>query len=271
MRLVPLIEAEDEAEFGGKAMNLGKALRAGLTVPSGYALNFECVEGIIENDPEVLGSLEAAFNEMKSPIAVRSSAIGEDSKGASFAGQHLSVLNVNSFSYLKEAIAEVFQSAQTSSALSYREKLGIEGTPRMGVVLQELLDPEAAGVIFTRNPLTGKDELVIEAAWGLGEVVVAGLVIPDYYRLSPEGAILEKRIGEKDIILQRLPQGGTEEVEVPEDKVNAQILTDTDLHNLQALALQCETVYGQGLDIEWGLVAGNLYLLQCRSITTFEA
>ncbi len=271
MRLVPLIEAQDEAEFGGKAVNLGKALRAGLAVPKGFALNFEWVEGVLRNDSKVLTHLEAAFAQMKSPIAVRSSAIGEDSKGASFAGQHLSVLNVNTLSHLQEAIAEVVQSALTPSALSYRKKLGIDGAPRMGVVLQELIDPEAAGVLFTRNPLDGKEELVIEAAWGLGEVVVAGLVIPDYYRLSREGDILERKIGEKDIILRLLPEGGTEEVEVSPDRANARILEDADLQNLYRLALRCETVYGPGLDIEWGFAQGTLNLLQCRSITTSQA
>ncbi len=179
-------EALAEEEFGGKAVNLAKALRAGLTVPPGYALSFEWVEAVQRNDDTVLAHLASAFAQMKLPIAVRSSAVGEDSKGASFAGQHLSVLNVTTFPHLKSAISEVVQSALTPSAQSYREKLGVEGATPMGVVLQELHHSEAAGVMFTRNPINGTEERVIEAAWGLGEVVVAGLVIPDYYRLSPE-------------------------------------------------------------------------------------
>ena len=271
MKLVPLIEAELEAEFGGKAVSLGRALRAGLAVPKGFALNFTWAECVLRNDPEVVAHLEAAFAQMKTPIAVRSSAVGEDSKDASFAGQHTSILNVNSLAHLKEAIAEVVQSAVTPAVLTYRKKLGIAGDPRMGAVLQELLNPESAGVLFTRNPLTGSDERVIEAAWGLGEVVVAGLVTPDYYRLSRDGDILERKVGEKDIELRLLPEGGTEEVEVPPDRVNARVLEDADLRQLHALALQCETVYGEGLDIEWGLADGTLYLFQCRSITTSEA
>jgi len=266
-----LNEAEDEAEFGGKAVNLARALRAGLSVPPGYALSYEWVEAVTRDDPTALAELESAFGKMKTPIAVRSSAVGEDSEGASFAGQHLSVLNVATFSHLISAVAEVVQSALTPSAHSYREKLGIEGPPHMGVVLQELLNSDAAGVMFTRNPLNGAKERVIEAAWGLGEVVVAGLVIPDYYRLSPEGEILECRVGEKDVELRLLAEGGTEEVEVPTERANARILDDTDLLNLHRLALRCESVYGKGLDIEWGLVEGTLSLLQCRSITTSES
>lgn len=268
MRLVPLVEAESEAEFGAKAINLGKGLRAGLTVPAGFALNFKWVDGVVRNDSDVLDRLEVAFDQMNPPIAVRSSAIGEDSEGSSFAGQHLTVLNVSRLSHLKEAIADVVQSARNPAAMSYREKLGVEGAPRMGAVLQELLDTEAAGVLFTRNPVTGNEERVIEAAWGLGEVVVAGTVIPDYYRLSAEGAILERKIGDKDVALRLLPEGGTEEVEVPADRANARILGDEHLRQLHSLAHQCETVYGPGLDIEWGLADDTFHLLQCRSITT---
>jgi pyruvate,water dikinase len=175
---------------------------------------------------------------------------------------------VMTFSQLTSAIAEVVYSALTLSARSYREKLGVVGAPSMGVVLQELFNPESAGVMFTRNPLNGAEERVIEAAWGLGEVVVAGLVIPDYYRISPAGEILERRVGDKDIALRILAEGGTEEIEVPADKARARILADDDLQNLHQLALQCESVYGKDLDMEWGLAAGRLVLLQCRAITT---
>ena len=130
-------------------------------VPAGYALSVGWVEAVMRNDAAILAELESAFAGMKTPIAVRSSAIGEDSEGASFAGQHLSVLNVTTFVHLKSAIAEVVESALTVSAQSYREKLGVEGTPRMGVVLQELLNPDAAGVMFTRNPIDGAEERVI--------------------------------------------------------------------------------------------------------------
>ena len=251
-------------------MSLGRALRAGLPVPSGFALSCEWVEAVVRNDPTVLAQLAAVFAQMTSPIAVRSSAVGEDSLDASFAGQHLSVLNVTSFEGLKIAIDEVVQSGLTPSAQSYRQKLGIAGSVSMGVVLQELLNVEAAGVMFTRNPVNGSAERVIEAAWGLGEVVVSGLVIPDYYRLGTAGEILECRVGEKDIALRLLPEGGTEEIEVPEPRASARILDDAGLQSLHELALLCESVYGEGLDIEWGLLQGRFALLQCRAITTSQ-
>ncbi len=244
------------------------ALRAGLDAPTGYALSFEWVEAVVRKDTTVLAHLEAAFARMRKPIAVRSSAIGEDSEEASFAGQHATILNVMTIDQLITAIDEVVHSALSLSAASYREKLGVVGSPSMGIVLQELFNPESAGVMFTRNPLNGAQERVIEAAWGLGEVVVAGLVIPDYYRLSPAGEILECRMGDKDIAMRLLPGGGTEEIEVPVDKANRRILDDDDLQNLHQMALRCETVYGPDLDTEWGLAADRLVLLQCRAITT---
>ncbi|MEM7562886.1 MAG: PEP/pyruvate-binding domain-containing protein [Pseudomonadota bacterium] len=266
--IVPLNEAQDDSVYGGKSVHLGIAVRAGLPVPGGYALSYEFVEAIVLGDKAALNDLRTAFDSLKKPVAARSSAIGEDSEGASFAGQHLSVLNVMAFDQLVDAVTEVVESALTSSAQSYRERLGVEGAPRMGIVLQELFNPVAAGVLFTRNPLDQTEERVVEAAWGLGEVVVAGLVIPDYYRVSPDGEILECRIGDKDLALQMLPEGGTEEIELPEDKATTRILSDEDLQNLHQLALSCEAAYGEGLDIEWGLDDERLVLLQCRAITT---
>lgn len=226
------------------------------------------MEAVLRKEKKALTDLKSAFEQMTIPIAVRSSGIGEDSIGASFAGQHISVLNVSNFSQLISAIAKVLDSSLTSSAQSYREKMGINDATKMGIVLQELHHSEAAGVMFTKNPLNGARERVIEAAWGLGEVVVAGLVIPDYYRLSLKGDILERRIGEKDIALRLLPQGGTEEMDIPPEKANAKILEDTDLQKLHRLALSCESVFGKHLDIEWSLADGQFILLQCRAITT---
>ena len=231
-------------------------------------MDFEFVDAIQQGQASTLDQLSLTFSQMQAPIAVRSSGIGEDSGSASFAGQHATVLNVMDFDQLRDAISEVVASASTGSAIDYREKLGMEGSPRMAIVLQEMLACEAAGVLFTRNPLNGNDERVIEAAWGLGEVVVAGLVIPDYHRVSPTGDVIETRIGEKDIELRPLPEGGTEEIELPVEKAEQRILSDSELLKLNDLASRCESVYGSNLDIEWGRTEEQFWLLQCRAITT---
>ena len=107
------------------------------------------------------------------------SPVDEDGADASFAGQHLTLLNVASLDDLTKALREIWWSANSDSAITYRKRVGLFTRPSIAVVVQRLLTPDAAGVMFTRNPITGADERMIEASWGLGEAVVAGLVIPD--------------------------------------------------------------------------------------------
>jgi phosphoenolpyruvate synthase/pyruvate phosphate dikinase len=143
--------------------------------------------------------------------------------------------------------------------------------PSVGVVVQTLLNPAVAGVMFTEHPVTGNDERLIEASWGLGEAVVAGLVVPDHFRLDRSGQVLERKVGRKRIAIRPLPNGGTFEQQVPPAQVNQLCLDDATLAALGELALQCEKIYGPRRDIEWALQDGRLYLLQCRSITTGKA
>ena len=155
-----------------------------------------------------------AFAALGGPVAVRSSAIGEDGASASFAGQHATVLGVICAQTLVAAIKKVRESAHAPSAIAYRKRLGLDAAPRMGVVVQRLIDADKAGVLFTKNPMTGADERVIEASWGLGEAVVAGLVTPDCYRVTREGRVVERAAGDKDIAIRLRADGGTHEVEV---------------------------------------------------------
>ena len=127
--------------------------------------------------------------------APSSSAVDEDGADASFAGQHLTLLNVRSTDAVKDAVREVWWSANSDSAITYRQRVGLFRRPSVGVVVQSLLDPDSAGVMFTRNPITGDDELMIEASWGLGEAVVAGLVIPDNFRVARSGEVLARTPG----------------------------------------------------------------------------
>jgi hypothetical protein len=198
---------------------------------------------------------------------VRSSAVGEDSAGASFAGQHITVLNVPSAADVETAVREVWWSANSDSAITYRKRLGVFERPSVGVVVQSLLQPETAGVMFTRNPITGADERMIEASWGLGEAVVSGRVIPDSYRMDPGGAVIERRAGFKKFAIRGVPGGGTVDEEVAVDLRESLCLSDEDLQALSALADDCERVYGPHRDIEWAFAGGQLYLLQCRAVT----
>ena len=265
--LVPLAEARDERLFGGKSASLSRAIRAGLPVPPGFALSVDAVDAVVQADGGVIRSLEDTIASLGGPVAVRSSAVGEDSQDASFAGQHATLLNVRTHTALIDAIGEVYQSAHSASALACRERMGIVGVPKIGATVQRLLEAESAGVLFTHNPATGVEERLIEAAWGLGEAVVSELVVPDSYRITTGGHIVERIPGEKDMALRPSVGGGTEEVRVEPDRVHALALDDSQLGALHQLTLRCEAEYGQRLDIEWAFADGRLYLLQCRTIT----
>ena len=130
-----------------------------------------------------------------------------------------------------------------------------------------LLDPETAGVMFTQNPITGADERMIEASWGLGEAVVAGLVIPDHFRIARSGEVLERTPGLKKIAIRTKPEGGTFEEQLSAELAEQPCLEDAELADLNRLAGVCEKVYGPGRDIEWAIADKQLYLLQCRAIT----
>jgi pyruvate,water dikinase len=202
------------------------------------------------------------------PFAVRSSATDEDGTAASFAGQHLTMLNVHSQADVPGAVRDVWWSANSDAAITYRQRVGLFTRPSVGVVVQSLLNPSVAGVMFTEHPVTGLDERLVEGSWGLGEAVVAGLVVPDHFRLDRAGQVVERKAGRKHIAIRCLPNGGTFEEKVLAEDVQRLCLDDAQLAALSSLALQCEKVYGPRRDIEWAFQEGTLYLLQCRAVTT---
>jgi pyruvate,water dikinase len=266
--VVPLAEASDTSVFGSKAVGLGDAIRDGLPVPPGVALSGPVVEAVASEDAATIAAVADAIRGLATPLAVRSSAADEDGKDASFAGQHLTVLNVPSEAEVPQALREIWWSANSDSAITYRQRVGLFTRPSVGVVIQTLLDPDSAGVMFTENPVTGADERVIEASWGLGEAVVAGLVVPDTFRVDRDGQVLERTPGLKRTAIRSLPDGGTFEEDIPADRAEALCLDDGQLAELNALARRAETVYGKARDIEWAFADGVLYLLQCRAVTT---
>ncbi len=269
--VVPLAKARETSLYGSKAVGLGDAARQGLPVPPGVALSGDLVEAIASSDDGANAKLAKAIASLPPPFAVRSSAVDEDGAAASFAGQHLTMLNVHSASEVPSAVREVWWSANSDSAITYRQRVGLFTRPSVGVVVQTLLNPAVAGVMFTENPVTGADERLIEASWGLGEAVVAGLVVPDHFRLDRSGQVLERKAGRKHTAVRSLPNGGTAEHAVPPAQAAQLCLDDAQLAALSELALQCEQVYGPRRDIEWAFQDGTLYLLQCRAVTTGKA
>lgn len=268
MTVVALKDAAPEEAFGGKASSLARALGAGLPAPDGFAVSWESVDRAAAGDAAALDAIVAAFRGFGAAVAVRSSAVGEDSLDASFAGQHVSILNVTNETMLVDAVRTIHASARAESALAYRRKMGVSGQPRIAVVLQRMIDSDVAGVLFTRNPINGANERVIESAWGLGEAVVAGLVTPDRFRITPSGEIAERTAGKKDFMIRFAPDGGTVEKPVQPDDIARLSLTDAQLLELHALATRCEEFYGGPQDLEFAFANGTLFLLQSRPITT---
>jgi pyruvate,water dikinase len=266
-RVVPLEKALDEAIFGSKAVGLGQAIRDGLPVPPGIALSGSIVEAVAAGEDAAIKEVAKWVGPLGGPLAVRSSAADEDGASASFAGQHLTLLNVPSVEHVSSALSDIWWSANSDSAITYRQKVGLFTRPSVGVVVQALLDPETAGVMFTKNPVTGADERVIEASWGLGEAVVAGIVIPDHYRVDRSGQVLERKAGYKKIAVRSVAHGGTVEEKLPPELVERLCLNDNHLGELNRLAGRCEQIYGPARDVEWAIAGGTLYLLQCRAIT----
>ncbi len=266
-RIVPLEKAFDESLYGAKAVGLGQAIRDGLPVPPGVALCCTIVEAVAAGERPAIREVAKWVEPLDGPLAVRSSAIDEDGAAASFAGQHLTLLNVPTANDLTPALSKIWWSANSDSAISYRQRVGLFTRPNVGVVVQALLDPESAGVMFTKNPVTGADERVVEGSWGLGEAVVAGIVIPDHYRIARSGQVIERKPGLKRIAIRRAPGGGTVEEKMTPEMAGRLCLNDEQLAQLGRLADRCEQIYGPGRDVEWAIASGTLYLLQCRAIT----
>lgn len=262
---VPLQDAQDAHRFGGKAAQSALALRAGLPVPDGFAIACDsrgCLLGMNGRS-----AIAAMLEQLGGLVAVRSSAIGEDSATASFAGQHATVLGVSSVDGVVDALREVYASATSTSATAYREKLGLDLAPRMGVVVQRLIRADAAGVLFNRDPITGQDVRVIEASWGLGEAVVQGLVTPDRYRVARGGKVISRHVGEKDVMICWEEAGGTRERPVDAARIDALCLDDAILAALDTLSTQCEAVFGGTQDLEFAVRDDRVHLLQRRAIT----
>jgi pyruvate,water dikinase len=203
------------------------------------------------------------------PVAVRSSATAEDLPEASFAGQQETYLNVRGAGEVLEAVKRCWSSLWTARAISYRARQSIAPSGlSLAVVVQILVPAEAAGILFTANPVNGRrDQAMISAAWGLGEAIVGGLVTPDMLVVDKtSGAILEQQIADKQQMTVR-SDSGTLEQDVPAELRRASVLNAGTTAELVKLGVQIEALYGLPMDIEWALAAKRLFILQARPIT----
>jgi len=201
--------------------------------------------------------------------AVRSSATAEDLPTASFAGQQDSYLNVVGSAAILRDVSRCLASLFTERAVTYRLRSGFEHRKvQMAVVVQRMVFPQAAGVLFTADPVTSNRKVVsIEASFGLGEALVAGLVNADAYQVR-DGDVVVKTIGAKRLAIRALPAGGTEELAIEADRQEQPALTDAQIVRLARLGRRIEAHFGRPQDIEWCLVDDEFQIVQSRPITT---
>jgi rifampicin phosphotransferase len=231
---------------------------------------------------EVAGAIALAYHSLSSslqqpaaqaashqlPVAVRSSATAEDLPGLSFAGQQDTYLNITGPAIL-DAVKKCWASLWTARAIAYRARNHIPpGEVTLAVVVQQMIASESSGVLFTANPLTGRrDEMVIDASFGLGEAIVQGIVEPDHYAVDTRSwTIATRRLGAKGLAIMPRFDGGVDEVR--RDDSGQQALPDEQIVALARLAGRVADHFGSPQDIEWAWADGRLYLLQSRPITS---
>lgn len=307
--------ARQREVVGGKGAHLGLLVGMGLPVPPAVVVSAVAFARHIDHHglrarvrrqdpaladdlvtlpltPALAGKLREASAALGDRLAVRSSGVDEDSADASHAGQFETVLGVRPGDALEDALRTCWASAFSARARAYRQDhAGRLKGPRMAVVVQTMVQPKAAGVVFTINPATGAwTEMTVEAAWGLGEAVVSGQVLPDFHRVRrprrlPPGlrrfrrlaarlrlVELEREVNRQDHCLRIGAQGGVEQVEVPAELRDMPKLRPGEVARLCRMALRIEAHLGRPQDVEWALDhEGAFHILQTRPVTRAKA
>jgi rifampicin phosphotransferase len=301
---MPLVLTLDDpaatvAAAGGKGAALARLARAGLPVPPGFDVTTRAYRdftaglgdqlaqaaspvgppgrpaALLDGRPvpeAAAAAIAAAYARLGDdvPVAVRSSATTEDQPGGSAAGQHDTFLNVRGEAAVLDAVRRCWASLWTARAIAYRTRHDTardEGRPAMAVVVQRLVPADAAGVLFTADPLTGRrDQVVINAAWGLGEAVVSGQVTPDVAVTDRSGRLARYDTGAKAAMTVPA-DGGTRTEPVPDGRRGQRVLSAADAAELTRHGLVIEALLGQPADVEWARAGGRLFILQARPLT----
>ena len=220
---------------------------------------------------EQIGEHYASLGNDSPPVAVRSSAVGEDSQDATFAGQQDTYLWVRGAEQVCDAVRDCWVSLYSPPAISYRARLGeAERAPAMGVTVQLMVDAEVSGVMFTCNPVSGDPSMVaVNASWGLGLGVVGGEVTPDDYLVSKvTREVVREHIHAKDV--EYVPDAGGRgavRVEVPVERREVSCLEAAELVALVDVADRIERYFGSHQDVEWAIGADGLFVLTQRALT----
>lgn len=264
------IREEDLARVGQKAFNLARLARGGFNVPRGGVLTTDVVDRIRSSAESAADDLVAELvpfiaQQCVFPLAVRSSAVGEDSATRSFAGIFRTRLNVLSLEQLAEAIADVAASASAPRVTHYADG----EVMRMAIVLQEMVPAEYSGITFTANPVTGDaEEMILEYFNGLGEGIVSGCCTPHHIVADKDSLTIKETILSKRGVAS-LPEttGGIRTDDVSGDQL---IVVDSGtMEHILRTSHEIERFFGSPQDIEWSITGDALHILQSRPVTTF--
>ncbi len=206
-------------------------------------------------------------------VAVRSSATAEDLPEASFAGQQETYLNICGGDAVLEAVKKCWASLWTGRAIAYRARQGVApDSLALGIVVQELVPADAAGVMFTANPVSGnREEIIITATWGLGEALVSGAVTPDTLTLEKRsGKVIRRETAEKRVMTVRT-ESGTVDAPVPDSRKTQAVLNNSQARELARLGAEIEKLYAMPMDIEWTLARGKFAIVQARPVTALPS
>lgn len=297
------------SEVGGKGQSLARLASAGVPVPNGFHVTTAAYDDFVaehdlqqaidaqlssanESDVEatagaasaieqlfrdrdipsaIAAEVLQAYHQLGSPaVAVRSSATAEDLPVASFAGQQETFLNIARDDQLLVAVRGCWASLWTPRAIGYRARHGISPEKiSLAVVVQELIDADASGIIFTADPVTGDDTMIeINAAWGLGEAVVGGQVTPDTITVDRASGVIMRTLINTKTIMTAMNSSGTASVPVPRQLQEAPAVPEQQARQLADLAITVEDLFKDPMDIEWCRRGDQLFILQARPITT---
>jgi pyruvate,water dikinase len=307
------IGLQDAAAVGGKGANLGELTAGLFPVPPGFVIPGEAyldavdragarkrlngilheaqgapqedldrlaaeARGIIRNvtvPPDLAKEVVTAYRGLGDDVrvAVRSSGIGEDAEGTSFAGMNETFTNVAGAEKVLARVVDCWASLWGARSIFYRRDKHLDGEPTIAVVVQEMIPSERSGIMFTVDPSTGQREhIVIEAAFGQGEAVVSGQVEPDTYVVDKDGPrLLHVRVGEQAFKIVRGPEGRDRRVELDPSEGSARVLSDAEVIELARLGLAVEAHYGSPQDTEWAMAGGRTYLVQSRPVTALDS
>ncbi len=298
------IGLDDSGSVGGKGANLGELTAGGLPVPPGFVITGQAyldaldragvrdrlaavfatareagsadlghladeAQALVQGGPvpdDLASAVLEAYHRLGqgTRVAVRSSGIGEDAAGSSFAGMNATFTNVAGDDDLLRRIVDCWTSLYGARSISYRAGRDLVDEPSIAVVVQEMIPSERSGVMFTVDPSTGDSRhLVVEAAFGQGEVVVSGQVEPDTYVVDKEGPrVLQVRVGSQAFEIVRGADGADRRVEFSPDEGSRRVLTDEEIVELARLGLAVEHHYGAPQDTEWAMAGGRTVLVQ---------